>query len=208
MADTPRRSPPAAARKKPRRVTRKPVPRVAVANQQKHVRFAATLVRRVVTAVLRSRGVTRAEISVALVDDAAIWELNRQFLGHDYPTDVISFRLDDELDFSPPLPTRRGTRSSGKPDGGTTSRSDLRAAAGAEPAALTGEVVASGEMAVRRATEFGWSPERELALYLVHGVLHLCGLDDQTTAQRREMRSAEAQVFGALGWKLPQVKSP
>ncbi|MEK9500993.1 rRNA maturation RNase YbeY [Gemmatimonadota bacterium DH-20] len=42
---------------------------------------------------LRRRGVERAEVSVALVDDPAIHELNRRHLGHDYPTDVISFGL-------------------------------------------------------------------------------------------------------------------
>ncbi|MFM8220842.1 MAG: rRNA maturation RNase YbeY, partial [Planctomycetaceae bacterium] len=68
---------------------------MSVANQQRHVRFPAPLVRKVVGAALRHCEVRQAEISVALVDDAAIWDLNRRFLGHDYPTDVISFRLDE-----------------------------------------------------------------------------------------------------------------
>ena len=46
-----------------------------------------------VRAALEARGVERAEISLALVDDEAIRELNRTHLGHDRPTDVIAFAL-------------------------------------------------------------------------------------------------------------------
>lgn len=46
-----------------------------------------------VRAALAARSVERAEISVALVDDAAIQALNRDHLGHDRPTDVIAFGL-------------------------------------------------------------------------------------------------------------------
>lgn len=44
-------------------------------------------------AALAARGVERAELSVALVDDAAIQALNRDHLGHDHPTDVMAFGL-------------------------------------------------------------------------------------------------------------------
>ncbi len=52
-------------------------------------------VREVVTQVLRGEQVDQAEISVAIVDDAEIHELNRRFLDHDYPTDVLSFVLEN-----------------------------------------------------------------------------------------------------------------
>lgn len=51
--------------------------------------------------VLEEAGVENAEVSVAVVDDATIWRLNREHLQHDYPTDVLSFRLDDETDDEP-----------------------------------------------------------------------------------------------------------
>lgn len=51
------------------------------------------LLERAVRAVLDAHGIERAEISVALMDDAAIAELNRSYLGHEGPTDVISFEL-------------------------------------------------------------------------------------------------------------------
>src|SRR3954469_8982014 len=49
-------------------------------------------------AVLRDSDFTSAMISLAVVDDAAMQELNRQFLNHDYPTDVLSFALQDDGD--------------------------------------------------------------------------------------------------------------
>jgi len=54
---------------------------------------AEPLVRSAVEAALRNRGVDHATISVALLGDAAIAELNEQYLGHEGPTDVISFPL-------------------------------------------------------------------------------------------------------------------
>ena len=46
--------------------------------------------------VLTEERVHSATISLALVDDAEIHRVNREFLGHDYPTDVISFRLNED----------------------------------------------------------------------------------------------------------------
>jgi probable rRNA maturation factor len=62
------------------------------------------------------------------------------------------------------------------------------------------EVYVSVECARRVAAQRGAAVARELALYIVHGVLHLCGFDDREDAQRLEMRAAEAQVLAALGY--------
>ena len=48
--------------------------------------------------VLENSEYASAEISLAVVDDATIHRLNRQFLEHDYPTDVLSFALEDDGD--------------------------------------------------------------------------------------------------------------
>lgn len=50
--------------------------------------------RRAVAAVLGDAGIARGSVSIAVVDDPKIHELNRQFLAHDYPTDVLSFVLE------------------------------------------------------------------------------------------------------------------
>ena len=54
------------------------------------------LLRSAVDLVLRDAGVTDGEISLALLDDQAIRELNRTYLGLDRPTDVIAFALHEE----------------------------------------------------------------------------------------------------------------
>ena len=69
--------------------------RIPIADQQEILPIDRLKIRRAIRTALRYGGYTNAEISVALVDDAAIHVVNRQFLGHDYPTDVISFPLSD-----------------------------------------------------------------------------------------------------------------
>jgi probable rRNA maturation factor len=63
-----------------------------------------------------------------------------------------------------------------------------------------GEVYISADCARRTAAERGVSEERELALYLVHGALHLCGLDDHDARERAAMRDAEREVLARLGY--------
>ena len=67
---------------------------ILISNQQSAVSVSDDELIRVATLTLQTEGVVRAEISVALVDDPEIHRLNREYLQHDYPTDVISFLLD------------------------------------------------------------------------------------------------------------------
>jgi probable rRNA maturation factor len=143
--------------------------RIAISDQQQVLRIDRPAMRSVVRNVLRLERVPAAEVSLAFVDDAAIHSLNRRHLKHDYPTDVLSFLL------------------AGSAPGGNS------------PALLEGEVIVSTEMALRRAAEFGWSPHDELTLYVVHGVLHLCGYDDVTAGARRRMRARERKALESLG---------
>jgi probable rRNA maturation factor len=66
-------------------------------------------------------------------------------------------------------------------------------------AALAGELVVSAEMAAETARAGGFDARAELALYLVHGLLHLCGYDDQTPAEAATMRRREAEVLAKEG---------
>jgi probable rRNA maturation factor len=67
------------------------------------------------------------------------------------------------------------------------------------PGYLEGEVVASAETAIARAPEFEGTPEQELLLYVIHGVLHLVGYDDTTPKARKEMREMEQRYLGVEG---------
>ena len=66
-------------------------------------------------------------------------------------------------------------------------------------ASLSGELVVSAETAAETAREAGVAPWDELALYLVHGLLHLRGHDDADETGRRAMRSREAEILAGLG---------
>ena len=105
------------------------------------------------------------EVSIAIVDDATIHQLNQEHLDHDWPTDVISFIFESD----------------------------------AKRRRVEGEIVASAETATRLSAEAGWRPEDELLLYVVHGLLHLAGLDDIEVADQAEMRAAERDCLLALG---------
>lgn len=67
------------------------------------------------------------------------------------------------------------------------------------PDGLRGEVVASSETALREAVERGTSPRHELLLYVVHGVLHLLGWDDDTPARRDAMNARAAAILREVG---------
>jgi probable rRNA maturation factor len=74
---------------------------IEIANeQQRHVVNEARL-KKAVRLILKDAGIERGEISIAIVDDARMHQLNRQYLQHDYPTDVLSFVLErDEAEKS------------------------------------------------------------------------------------------------------------
>jgi probable rRNA maturation factor len=67
------------------------------------------------------------------------------------------------------------------------------------PPRVEGEMIVSAEMARQRARDVGWSFHSELLLYVVHGTLHIAGMDDQDAKSRAAMRGAEQQVLVSLG---------
>jgi probable rRNA maturation factor len=71
---------------------------------------------------------------------------------------------------------------------------------GEEHGGPAGEVYISLDCAQRVAQSRGVALQRELALYVVHGCLHLCGFDDNTQPERVRMREAEALVLSTLGY--------
>jgi len=69
--------------------------RVVISNRQRHARIAERRLRSITRQVLKGEGITAARISLVLLDDSAIHRINKQFLNHDEPTDVITFPLSE-----------------------------------------------------------------------------------------------------------------
>ena len=122
-----------------------------------------------------------AEVSLIFVDETTMAELNQQFMGHSGPTDVLSFPIDDE-----PQPTGR------TPDSGGTGPGDP-----AEPEIpqMVGDIVICPSVAARNALEHDCSLEDELALLVVHGVLHLLGWDHVIDADAEKMEARERELL-------------
>lgn len=66
---------------------------IQIADQQQAIAVDHERLRTAVSRILDDAGITSAEVSLAIVNDSAIHELNRRFLDHDEPTDVLSFLL-------------------------------------------------------------------------------------------------------------------
>lgn len=73
---------------------------------------------------------------------------------------------------------------------------------------LEGEVIVSAERALAVASEYGWPPEDELLLYVIHGALHLVGYDDSTPGRRAVMRRHERACLARFGLEASYRKRP
>ena len=132
--------------------------------------------------VLAARGVKgENEVSLLFVDEDAMAALNQQFLGKTGPTDVLSFPIEDE-----PGPTGRS------PDFGGTGPGTM-----AEQGTLTllGDVVICPSVAAVNATEHEVSLDDEVALLVVHGLLHLLGMDHEKDAEAERMEALEQKLL-------------
>jgi probable rRNA maturation factor len=142
--------------------------KVSIATPQELVAVDRGRMREIVRGVLNGEAVADAEISLAFVDNPTIHQLNKRYLQHDEPTDVLSFPLTDP-----------GARK------------------------LAGELVIGVEVAQVQACNRGHDVQTELALYVIHGLLHLCGYDDRTTADVASMRQRERHYLLQFG--LPDI---
>jgi probable rRNA maturation factor len=142
--------------------------KISIASPQETVPIDRGRMREVVRSVLAGESVGEADVSLAFVDNTTIHRLNRQFLQHDEPTDVLSFPLSE--------PNSRK---------------------------LSGELVIGAEVALAQANERGHDVQAELALYVIHGLLHLCGHDDYDVGAAERMRERERRYLKELG--LPDI---
>ncbi len=115
----------------------------------------------------------RGELSLTFVDRAEIAALNVEHLGHEGPTDVLSFPLDADGDELPGVPV------------------------------LLGDVVVCPAVAVEQAASHAGTVDDELALLVVHGVLHVLGHDHAEDAETAVMRGRELELLQRHHWHGP-----
>ena len=129
-------------------------------------------VRKIVRQVLRAEAVTSpCEVSVVFTNAEIVKQLNRDYRGVDEPTDVLAFHM---------LPHKESGSSFALPPDGVTH---------------LGEVIISYPQALVQAKEQGHSLQRELALLVIHGILHLLDYDHEKPGDRKKMREREKDLL-------------
>ena len=121
-----------------------------------------------IRAVAKSYGRRVGEVGYMFVNDDKILEVNREYLGHDYYTDVITFDYDED---------------------------DV----------VSGDVVLSLDTVASNAHLFNKTYEEELYRVIIHGILHLCGINDKGPGEREQMEAAENKAL-ALRQQLLEQK--
>ncbi|MFC0473473.1 rRNA maturation RNase YbeY [Halalkalibacter kiskunsagensis] len=118
------------------------------------------------------------EVSITIVDEKRIQEINKEYRDKDQPTDVISFALNEQSEgelnvvLDPDMPDMPN---------------------------ILGDIVISVLHVQKQAAEYSHSFERELGFLTVHGMLHLIGYDHMTEAEEKEMFSRQEDILTAYG---------
>ena len=111
-----------------------------------------------IKAVAQTYGRKVGEVGYMFVNDEKILEINNEYLGHDYYTDVITFDYD-------------------------------------EGDVVNGDIVISLDTVRTNAEMFGKAYEDKLYRVIIHGILHLCGLNDKGPGEREIMEKAENKAL-------------
>ena len=114
-----------------------------------------------IKAVAATYGRKVGDVGYMFVSDETILEVNREYLGHDYYTDVITFDYDED---------------------------DI----------VSGDVVISLDTVRSNAELFGKEYDDELHRVIIHGILHLCGINDKGPGEREIMEAAENKALAML----------
>ncbi|HUV75240.1 MAG TPA: rRNA maturation RNase YbeY [Dehalococcoidales bacterium] len=140
----------------------------------------AAWLRSVAEQVLVARG-TGADVELGLVitSQERVKRLNKDYRGKDAPTDVLAFYM-----------TSAGEGNDAESSGFITPPDGLR---------HLGEVIISYPQAVLQAEEHQHSVKRELAILIIHGVLHLLGYDHEEPEPGDEMRAREKEILSQIG---------
>lgn len=142
-------------------------------NIESDAAFPRELLERAARAALAHQSESpECELTLVLTDDARLQELNREYLGIDAPTDVLSF----------PASEKDGAEID--PETGSP---------------YLGDILISLPYAARSAERAGHPLEAEVQLLAVHGVLHLLGHDHAEADEKARMWKAQAEILESLG---------
>jgi probable rRNA maturation factor len=139
---------------------------VQIFKNYKDLDVSVRRLKRLVKAVCNRFELSRATVSIAIVDSAHIRRVNKQFLKRNTSTDCLSFDLSED---------RQGCSKSF-------------------------ELVVNAERSVKEANLRGHSSEAELALYIVHGLLHNLGFDDSARPEAKKMHQMEDEILQEFGY--------
>lgn len=124
-------------------------------------KFHKRMANKWIRAVADTYGRKVGEIGYMFVDDEKMLDTNRQYLGHDYYTDIITFDYDE----------------------GDT---------------INGDIVISLDTVRSNAEKFGKAYDDELHRVIIHGILHLCGINDKGPGEREIMEANENKALALL----------
>ena len=164
-------------------------PEVFCADEQADLVVDLTRWQALATQVLHAEGVRGlAELSLIFVNEAEITELNAEYMGKERPTDVLSFPIDAveaDIVLHAAPPSRGPDRS--PPDPG-------------DMPLLLGDVVICPAVAAAQAPDHAGTVDDELALLVVHGVLHVLGYDHAEPDETAAMRARELALLQEYHW--------
>ncbi len=118
---------------------------------------------------------SRVELGLVITNQERVQQLNRSYLGKDEPTDVLAFSAREEIDAELPPFVQ-------PPDG----------------VLHLGEVIISYPQAVIQAKEHRHSVKREIAILIIHGVLHLLGYEHDKSELERQMKTREKEILSCI----------
>jgi probable rRNA maturation factor len=163
------------------------VPTVFVADEQHDVDVDINGIVTLAQGVLKAQGVKGdCELAITFVDETTIAELNLEFLGETGPTDVLAFPIDDEI-----------VESGRSPDSGTAGPDRPDVEPGEVPL-LLGDVMVCPGVAARNAAERSRATDDEVALLVVHGILHVLGMDHADPEEEAAMFARQEALLAQL----------
>ena len=144
---------------------------ILVSDDQADEIIDSQLLARLAHDVLEDRGILSAcELSLCFVNEETIAELNQSYRNHQGPTDVLSFAIDEYGD-------------------GGSENSPINAPT------MLGDIVVCPAVASCNAKEHQVTLEQELSLLVVHGVLHILGMDHEEDDDAIEMEALEQELL-------------